>query len=40
MRFQAGISPEKFELDKIKNGIINFNMRNIWKTDSYTRPLL
>ena len=36
MQFQGRICPETFHLDKIKNGalviIVDFNMRNIWKT--------
>ena len=36
MQFQGRICPETFHLDKIENGalviIVDFNMRNIWKT--------
>ena len=36
VRLQGGICTKTFQLDKIKNGrlaaIIDFNMRNIWKT--------
>ena len=36
VQLQRGICPEKFQFDKIPNGqlvaIIDFNMRNIWKT--------
>ena len=39
--FQGGICPEKGQHDQIQNGrlaaIIDFNLRNIWKT---VKPLL